>query len=101
MTKSYDNEGNINEDQDSVKPFHQFPNSVKLDNSRISVINDTQNGHNISKNSLNLSKLMNSDLDPNSEMDEQEPAIQTMNRSSNPSPVKMSIDLTKILAKRE
>lgn len=24
-TKSFDNEGNINEDQDAVKPFHHFP----------------------------------------------------------------------------
>lgn len=61
FSKSFDNEGNVNEDQDSVKPFHQVPQSNLFDKSRISAIEMTMNGNDLSKNSLNLSKLINSD----------------------------------------
>ena len=65
----------------------------------ISNIDLTVGANDLSKNSLNLSKLMNSDDDLGSEIDD--PTTQTMQRFSNHSPVKMSIDLSKILAKRE
>jgi hypothetical protein len=53
----------------------------------------------ISRNSLNFSKLLHSEDDPGSDIDD--PNTQTIQRISNHQPVKMSIDLTKILAKRE
>ena len=64
----------------------------------ISNIDLTIGAHDLSKNSLNLSKLMNSEDDLGSDIDD--PTTQNI-RYSNHSPVKMSIDLSKILAKRE
>ena len=63
FSKSFDNEGNINEDQDSVQPFHHVPMQNINDKSLISNIDLTQGAHDLSKNSLNLSKLINSDDD--------------------------------------
>ena len=65
----------------------------------ISNIDLTIGANDLSKNSLNLSKLINSEDDLGSEIDD--PTTQNIGRYSNHSPVKMSIDLSKILAKRE
>lgn len=84
-----------------MKPFHHFPNSVNLDKSLMSVNDYTKNGIDMSKNSLNVSKSICLYDDPDSDNDVQEPAIREKKRIPNHSPVKMTIDLTKILAKRE
>ena len=65
----------------------------------ISNIDVTIGGNDLSKNSLNLSKLINSEDELGSEFED--PATQNIGRYSNHTPVKMSIDLSKILAKRE
>ena len=71
-----------------------------IEKSMISNIDLAVGANDLSKNSLNLSKLMNSDGDDlGSDIDD--PQTQAMQRFSNHSPVKMSIDLSKILAKRE
>jgi hypothetical protein len=91
FTKSIENEGNILEDQDSVKPIHQIPKSQIFENSRTSDVRNEKSFHKLEKTQASE--------DPGSDIDD--PIVQ-VTRVQNKSPeIKMSIDLSKILAKRE